>query len=172
MVGGVLHDVVHQRTNAQRERQVHGGGHKRLGLGPGRLVVMPADLDMGVVHIHHEADHGAPEQEGHHHTRWPAAARRIARWPAANARHGAAHSSRKCRHQQVVQHKHLAARRHVVTAGKEHALPPDLHHVVQARAPSRCGRGGCSRRWLWRQRAGTRLRVSGAQTKSVPLRLV
>jgi hypothetical protein len=67
MVGGVLHDVVDQSPNAQREGQVHGGRHKRLRLGPGRLVIVPVHLDVGVMHIHHKADHGAPEQEGHQH---------------------------------------------------------------------------------------------------------
>ena len=63
MVGGVLHDVVHERADVEGKGQVHRGGHKRLGTQPLRLLVIPSYLWMGMVNINHKANHSVPKQE-------------------------------------------------------------------------------------------------------------
>jgi phosphoglycerate kinase len=121
--------------------------------------------------VDHKADHGAPEQEGHHDS--PSAAPAATDWPVARPRPpcAPAHSSRKAADQQVVQQEDAAARWHVAAVGEEHALPPDLHHVVQARCPAAAVEA-VQALLHPRESAANSACVSGAHTKSVPLRLV
>jgi hypothetical protein len=135
MVGGVLHDVVHQGANFQRECEVHRGGHEGLGFGPSAAVIVPRHFHMGVVHIDHEANHAAPEQERHHKTaeqqpQHGLVGGQSGENDAANPQGG------KGGDQPAVAHKNGAASGHFFGGGEDHFFPPNFNHVVQTGCPA------------------------------------
>ena len=135
MVSGVLHDVVQHGADVEVEGQMHGGGHKGLGLHPGTFLIVPRHFDMGVVHIDHKTNHRVPKEEGHSETEQQRQGHRLVGRQGCCGNDG--HPQRcKHGHQHAVFEKDRAACGHVGFVWKELALPPDLNHVVQARRPA------------------------------------
>ena len=135
MMRCVLHDVVHHVANFHGKSEVHGGGYKGLGFGPRRFVVVPRHAHMGVVYIHHETNHGIPEQEGHQHAHEQCKPNRLSGSPRCIAHHANPEQTKRG-DQQAVFEEDGAARGHVCCVGKELALPPNFNEVIQTGSPA------------------------------------
>ena len=90
---------------------------------------------MGVVHIDHKTNHGAPKQKRHNHAAKNHQGNRLLGDQCS--RHRACHpNSSESSDQQAVFDKNGAACWHFFGAGENHFFPPNLDHVVKAWGPT------------------------------------
>ena len=135
MVGGVLHDVVHECADLERESQVHRGGHKRLCFRPSATLFVPRHIDMGVVHIDHKANHADPKEKRYGNTHQQHQSHRLV-GSDCSPDHCSNPQNAKARDEQAVFHEDGATCRHVFFVGEHHLVPPNFDHVIQAWCPT------------------------------------
>ena len=132
----VFHDVVHQAVHAPRKAHAGSGREVSTVALPFLAVLEPGDARVGVVQVHHEADHAVPQQERDDDGQRDEQRDRLLRC-GCGVHDDADPGGGERRHEQAVELVLAAARADFLLAGEEQLLPP--HFIQVIRAPAEAG---------------------------------